>query len=116
MNNKEIKPTILKEINPDYLLEGLMLKLILWPPDVKSRLTGKTLMLGKIEGRRRNGRQRRWDGIIDAMDINLSKLQAMQGNSEALRAAVHGVTAESDTTWRLNNNKQERCLHSGCRQ
>ena len=93
-----------------------MLKLILWPPDVKSRLTRKTLTLGKIEGIRRSGRQRQLDGITDAMDINLSKLQEMLGNSEALCAAVYGVTEESDTTWRLNNNKPERCLHSGCRQ
>ena len=106
--------SILKEISPEYSLEGLMLRprlpyfcCLMWGAD----LLEKILMLGKIEGRRRGGRQMmRWlDGITDPMDMSLSKLRELVLDREAWRTAVHGVA--KSWTWLSNRTELNATLY-----
>ena len=105
LDSKEINQSILKEIHPEYSLEGLMLKLkpqyfdsLMW----RANSLEKNMMLGKSDGRRRSGQQRmKWlDGIIDTMDVSLSKLLEMVKDREAWYATVHWVT--KSWTWLSN--------------
>ena len=108
---KRSHQSVLKEINSEYSLEGLMLKLKLWYFGQLWRVYSleNTLILGNIEDRRRRGQQRmRWlDGITDSIDMSLSQLKEILKDRQAWCAAVHGVT--NSQTW-LNDRTELRCI------
>ena len=101
--------SILKEINPEYSLEGRMLRLSLWSPDVKSQLIGKDPDAGKDWRQKEQGWQRmRWLGsITNSLDMNLSKLQKIVGDREALQATVCGAAKGQTQLKRLDHCKWE---------
>ena len=110
VDSKEIKPVTLKEISPEYSLEGLMLKLkfqyfghLMW----RANSSEKTQMQRKIEGRRRRGwkRMRQLDGITDSVDMSLSKLWEIVKDRETWRAAVHGISKSQ--TWLRDSRTTE---------